>query len=380
MWKRFAVLFAALALVAAACGDDDGPAATPAPTDAPTVAATDAPTTPDVGQPAGGGVLAAVLARGVLNCGVSGSAVAFSETQPDGSQKGFDADFCKALAAAVLGDSTKVVFRPVTSAERFDVLKSGDIDVLFRNTTETQSRDAAGEGGINVDFGPVTYYDGQGLIGRTADGFTATSGPADVDGAILCTSAGTTSEKNIVEWANIGGASITVEAVENINDAIAKFKVDACDLVTTDASALVGHLINNERDGSIEEGDWVVFPPAPISKEPLGPAFRQNDSEWGDIVTWLIYALIIADEKGITSANIDTVALDPEGERLLGKSDGEVQTKQGLTADAWYNAIKQVGNYDEIFSRNLNPVDLFREGTLNARFNEGGMIYANPAR
>lgn len=380
MWKRLAVLFAALALVAAACGDDDGPAATPATTDAPTVAATDAPTPPDVGQPAGGGTLAAVLARGVLRCGVSGSAVAFSETQPDGSQIGFDADFCKALAAAVLGDSTKVEFRPVTSAERFDVLKSGDIDVLFRNTTETQSRDASGEGGVNIDFGPVIYYDGQGLMGATASGFTVNSGPADVDGAILCTSAGTTSEKNIVEWANIGGASITVEAVENINDAIAKFKTGACDLVTTDASALVGHLINNERDGSIEVGDWVVFPPAPISKEPLGPAFRQNDSEWADIVTWLIYALIIADEKGITSANIDTVELDPEGERLLGKSDGEVQTKQGLTADAWYNAIKQVGNYDEIFSRNLNPVSLFREGTLNARFNEGGMIYANPAR
>ena len=380
MWKRLAVLLTVLVLVAAACGDDDGPAAIPAPaTDAPGPDATTAPTAPDVGQPAGGGTLAAVLARGVLRCGVSGSAVAFSETQPDGSQLGFDADFCRALAAAVLGDANAVEFRPVTSAERFDVLKSGDVDVLFRNTTETQSRDASGEGGVNVDFGPVTYYDGQGLMGASSR-FSADSGPADVDGAILCTSAGTTSEKNIVEWANIGNASITVEAVENINDAIAKFKAGACDLVTTDASALVGHLVNNERDGSIAVGDWVVFPPAPISKEPLGPAFRQNDSEWGDIVTWLIYALITADEKGITSQNIDTVTLDPEGERLLGKTDGEVQTKQGLTADAWYNAIKQVGNYDEIFTRNLNPVNLFREGSLNATFTEGGMIYSNPSR
>ena len=380
MWKRLAVLLAVLALVAAACGDDDAPAATPAPTDAPTAVATDAPAPPDVGQPVAGGTLAAVLARGVLRCGVSGSAVAFSETQPDGSQNGFDADFCKALAAAVLGDATKVEFRPVTSAERFDVLKSGDIDVLFRNTTNTQSRDASGEGGVNIDFGPTIYYDGQGLMGATARGFTADSGPADVDGAILCTSAGTTSEKNIVEWANIGGASITVEAVENINDAIAKFKDGACDLVTTDASALVGHLVNNERDGSIAKGDWVVFPRAPISKEPLGPAYRQNDSEWADIVNWLIMALIIADEKGITSANIDTVELDPEGERLLGKSDSEVQTKMNLPADAWYQAIKQMGNYDEIFTRNLNPVGLFREGSLNATFTEGGMIYANPAR
>ena len=165
MWKRLAVLLTVLALVAAACGDDDGPAATPAPaTDAPGPDATTAPTAPDVGQSAGG-TLAAVLARGVLRCGVGGAAVAFSETQPDGNQLGFDADFCRALAAAVLGDASLVEFRPVTAAERFDVLKSGEIDVLFRNTTRTQSRDAAGEGGVNVDFGPTTYYDGQGPYG-----------------------------------------------------------------------------------------------------------------------------------------------------------------------------------------------------------------------
>lgn len=380
MWKRLAVLLAVLALFAAACGDDDTPAATPAPgTDAPTPVATDAPEPPDVGQPLAGGTLAAVIARGTLRCGVSGSAVAFSETQPDGDQLGFDADFCRALAAAVLGDATKVEFRALTAAERFDVLKAGEIDVLFRNTTATQSRNASGEGGVNIDFGPTTYYDGQGLMGRS-DRFSSTSGPADIDGAILCTNAGTTTEKNITEYANVGGAEIILSTVENFTDALEAFKQGQCDLVTTDASGLVGHLVTNERSGEIAEGEWVVFPPAPISKEPLGPAYRQNDSEWADIVDWLVYALIIADEKGITSQNIDTVTLDPEGERLLGKSDGEVQTKMNLAADAFYQAIKQVGNYDEIFTRNLNPVGLFREGSLNAPFNEGGMIYAPPAR
>jgi general L-amino acid transport system substrate-binding protein len=378
MWKRLAVLLTVLALVAAACGDDDGPAATPAPaTDAPGPDATTAPTAPDVGQSAGG-TLAAVLARGVLRCGVGGAAVAFSETQPDGNQLGFDADFCRALAAAVLGDASLVEFRPVTAAERFDVLKSGEIDVLFRNTTRTQSRDAAGEGGVNVDFGPTTYYDGQGLMGLSSR-FTADSDGSDIDGAILCTNAGTTTEKNITEYANLAGADIILETSENFNDAITKFKAGQCDLVTTDASGLVGNKINNERDGSIAEGEWVIFPRAPISKEPLGPAVRQNDSEWLDIVTWLIFATFIAHEKGITSVNIDTVEWDPEAARLFG-GEGEVQSAMNLPADGYYQAIKQMGNFAEIFDRNLNPLDIVREGTLNDLFTRGGMIYAPPAR
>jgi general L-amino acid transport system substrate-binding protein len=150
--------------------------------------------------------------------------------------------------------------------------------------------------------------------------------------------------------------------------------------VTTDGSGLVANKVTKEREGAIAEGEWVVFPTAPISKEPLGPAFRQNDSEWGDIITWVVYATIIADEKGVTSENIDeTKDVDPEATRLFG-GEGEVQTAMGLSADAFYQMIKQVGNYDEIFARNLNPLDIFREGTLNAPFNEGGMIYAPPAR
>lgn len=377
MWKRLAVLLAAMALVAAACGDDDQPVATTAPPPDTPAETTTAPPPPDVGQAAAGGTLAAVIQRDVLRCGVSGSLVGFSETQPDGNQMGFDADYCRALAAAVLGDSSKVEFRALTAAERFDVLKAGEVDVLFRNTTYTQSRDSTGD--VSIDFGPTTYFDGQGLMGRADRGFTTDSDPSDIDGAIVCTNAGTTTEKNITEWANLGGASILLETVENFNDALDKFKAGQCDVVTTDASGLVANKVNAEQNGDIAVGDWVIFPRAPISKEPLGPAFRQNDSEWGDVVTWLVYATFIAFEKGITSANIDTIEWDPEAGRLFG-SEGEVQSRMGLEADAYYQAIKQMGNFAEIFDRNLNPLDIVREGTLNDLFTRGGMIYAPPAR
>ncbi len=376
MWKRLAVLLAVLAMVAAACGDDDTPAATPAPTDAPP-AATDAPTPPDVGQGAAGGTLAAVQARDVLICGVSGNLVGFAETQPDGNQLGFDADYCRALAAAVLGDASKVQFRALTAAERFDVMKAGEVDVLFRNTTFTQSRDSTGD--IAIDFGPTTYFDGQGLMGLSSR-FTADSDGTDIDGAIVCTNAGTTTEKNITEWANLAGATILLETVENFNDAIDKFKAGQCDVVTTDASGLVANKVNAELSGDIAVGEWVIFPRAPISKEPLGPAVRQNDSEWADVVRWLVYATFIAFEADVTSANIDDMREStPELSRLFG-GDGEVQTSMGLAADAFYQAIKQNGNYAEIFDRNLNPLEIFREGTLNDLYTRGGMIYAPPAR
>ncbi len=377
MIKRLAVLLAVLALVAAACGGesetDEPTETTAAPTE--TTAAPDS----DVGQATEGGTLAAVQARGVLKCGISGSLPGFSSIQPDGTATGFDADYCRAIAAAVLGDSEAVEYTPLTAAERFDVLKAGEIDVLVRNTTYTQSRDASGEGGVNVDFAPTTYYDGQQLMGPSSR-FSPDSGPADVDGAILCTNAGTTTEKNITEWANVGGAAIELSTVEEFPEALEGLKAGQCDLVTTDGSGLVANKATEEQQGNIAPGEWVIFPSAPISKEPLGPAVRQNDSEWKDIITWVVYATIIADEKGVTSANIDSNRdVDPEATRLFG-GEGEVQTAMGLSADAFYQVIKQVGNYDEIFSANLVPLGLAREGSLNARFNEGGMIYAPPAR
>ena len=385
MIKRLGVLLVALALVAAACGDDSGDTDT---TTATTAGGTDTTTATTTGGGGGtdggqdGGTLAAVKARGVLNCGVSTGAVAFTEIQPDGSAIGIDADYCKALAAAVLGDSTAVVFFPTTAAERFDVLKAGQVDVLFRNTTWTASRDTD----VGLDFGPTTYFDGQGLMGPSSR-FSASSGPSDVDGAILCTNAGTTTEKNVREWASLGGASISLETVENFSEAMDNFIAGRCDLVTTDASGLVGEKVSRELSGEIAKDEWVVFPPAPISKEPLGPAYRQNDSEWADVVDWTVYSTFIAFEKGMNSSNVDemraaagTETGDPEIARMFGDSSPEIMAALGLDSDAFYQVIKQVGSYDEIFDRSLNPVGLFRQNGLNDLWTSGGLIYAPPFR
>ncbi len=378
-FRNVIALLMVLGLVAAACAADDAASTT--------VAATEGTTAVTLAQ--GGSTLADVLARGELNCGTGGAAVGFSETQTDGSMTGLDADFCRAVAAAVLGDADAISFTETTAAERFEVLSSGSIDVLMRNTTFTQSRDTT----LGLDFLPTTYFDGQGVMGKASLGFTEDSTLADVDGAVLCTNAGTTTEKNITEGARLFGATIQLKTVESFTEAMEGFKAGDCDLVTTDASGLYGNRFAAIANGEIAEGDWVVFPRAPISKEPLGPVVRQNDSDWADIVRWTIYAIFIADERGVTSANIDEVlaaievdadgnvtAGDPELARLFGKTSGELQTSMGLSADAFYQAVKQVGNYDEIFSRNLNTLGISRDGSPNRQWTEGGLIYAPPAR
>ena len=369
MMKRLTVLLAVLALVAAACGGGDSDT-------------TEATTATTVAGPTqgGGATLATVLARGELVCGIDGGTPGFSEPDPTGGAGfvGIDADGCRAVAAAVFGDATKVQFRTVTSAERFDVLKAGDIDVLFRNTTWTASRDTS----VNLDFGPTTFYDGQALLGTSAK-FSVDSGPADVDGAILCTSAGTTSEKNILEWANLGGATVTIEPVEDIPEAFERFKAGACDLVTTDSSGLVGNMVKAERDGTIAKGDWVVFP-APISKEPLGPAYRQGDSNWGDVVNWSVYAMFVAFEYGLDSTTFVAAVNDtnPELQRLCGQTEsGEaIVNALGIQSEGFCPVITQVGSYDEVFDNNLNPIGIFRAGTLNDLWTQGGAIYAPPFR
>jgi general L-amino acid transport system substrate-binding protein len=352
--KKTIVSLLVLALVAVACATDTGTEEV-----AEVVAE---PTT-----------LETVQARGFLKCGVSGSAVAFSETQADGSVTGIDADYCYAIAAAVFGDYSKVEFTALTAAERFTALSAGEVDVLIRNTTWTQSRDTE----LGNDFGPTTYYDGQQLMGRNSDGLSASSTLKDIDGLKVCTNAGTTTEKNITEGARLAGASIELVTVEAFPEAMEKFKSGECDIVTTDGSGLVG---NRAKEGALS--DWAIFPSSPISKEPLGPVYRSNDSQWADIVNWTVYATFIADEYGVGRSNVDSYDYEanPEMGRLMGKNDGELQTVMGLSADAFYNVISQVGNYDEIYSKNLNPVGLYREGSANAMWTDGGLIYAPPAR
>ncbi|MGI9585276.1 MAG: amino acid ABC transporter substrate-binding protein, partial [Acidimicrobiia bacterium] len=366
-----------LALVAAACGgssEGDETTTTAGSTET-TVAGG------DTGQAADGETLATVQARGQLKCGVSDSAPGFTNNNPDGSLSGFDVDFCRAVAAAVLGDSEAVEFRQLTSAERFAALESGEIDVLIRNTTWTQTRDTD----LAQDFTATTFYDGQQIMGNPAttnlaEGMSFEEGMAAIDGAVVCTNAGTTTEQNIKEGAERAGVNITLSTTETFTQAMDGFIAGSCDIVTTDGSGLFGHKSSNIQAGTEGAEDWVIFPEAPISKEPLGPVTRQNDSTWFDVVQWTVFSTFAAEELGITSANASTMAAEGgEVGRLLG-GDGEKQTAMGLSADAFLNSISQVGNYGEIYDRNLGPLNLSRDGTFNEQWYNGGLIYSPPFR
>ena len=379
VWRVLAVL-CAVTLFAAACGEDvadDGTAAAPEEATDPETTAAPAETTtlPDIiDDTQDGDLLDTVLDRGELHCGVSGAAVAFSETQPDGSQTGFDADYCRAVAAALFGDAEAVVFTPLTAAERFTAVQTGAIDVLMRNTTWTQSRDTE----VGMDFGPTTYYDGQQLMARASDGFTNASQVSDIGGAVVCTNAGTTTEQNIADAAAAAGVDIVLNTFEDFDIVTTNFIDEACDVITTDGSALVGRKANQQP----ADQEWVIFPATPISKEPLGPTYGQNESRFADVVNWTVYAMIIADEKGISQSNVDAMAAEPpdaETARLLG-GEGELQTDMGLAPDAFLQVIKQVGNYNDVYDRHLVPVGLTREGSSNAGWLDGGLIYAPPAR
>jgi general L-amino acid transport system substrate-binding protein len=367
---RLLAVLLGFTLVASACGDDDSDSGEAA--DSSSDSSDDSEDVVEATQD--GSVLAAVLARGELNCGVSGAGVGFSVTQPDGSQVGFDADYCRATAAAILGDANAVNFVPLTAAERFTAVQTGQVDVLFRNTTWTQSRDTD----VGMDFGPTTYFDGQQLMGRVGDDFSGASGVADIDGAVVCTNAGTTTEKNIADAADAEGISIDLQTFEDFNQVTDAFINGACDIITTDGSALVGRKAEQQP----ADQEWVIFPATPISKEPLGPTYGQNDSAFADAVNWTVYATMIADENGINQGNVDDAVANPptaEIGRLLG-GEGEFQSAMGLSADAFYQVISQVGNYSDIFDRHLTPLGITREGSANAQWTDGGLIYAPPAR
>jgi len=375
---RALAVAAAATLVLAACGGDDSSSSSNEASTETTAASSgdssdsSSPEVVDVAE--GGSILDAVIARGTLNCGVSGAAVAFSYTQTDGSMEGIDADYCRAVAAAVLGDASAVEITALTAAERFTAVQTGAVDVLMRNSTWTQSRDSE----VGMDFGPTTYYDGQQLMGRASDGFTSASQVDEVDGAVVCTNAGTTTETNISELAGQLGINITLTTFEDTDQVTDAFIAGTCDVITTDGSGLVGRKAAQQPDGE----EWVIFPATPISKEPLGPVYAQNDSKWADAVNWVVYATLIADEYGVTSGDADAALagdFGPEMQRLMG-GEGELQTKMGLSADAFYNTISQVGNYQEIWDANLTPVGLVREGSANALWTDGGLMYAPPAR
>ena len=357
--KRTAIALAVLALLVAACGGDTEETTTTA-----------APTTQAPEPAAAEDLLDAVSARGELNCGVNETIPGFGYKDASGVFTGFDVDLCRAVAAAITGDSQAVKFEALTAAARFEAVNSGLVDLLVRNTTWTQSRDTD----LGLDFGPTTYYDGQQLMARGADGFNSGSTLDDIEGATVCAIAGTTTEKNMTEAAAAMGVNITLSTFEDFNVVVEGFKSETCDLVTSDGSTLVSRKATEGDAGA----DWVIFPAVPISKEPLGPSWIQNQSRFGDVVNWTVFAMLIAEEKGITSSNIDDVELDGEASRLLGATEDELQSKMGLPVDAFYQVIKQVGNYAEVYDRHLTPLGL--ERGLNALHSDGGLLYPPPAR
>lgn len=353
------------------------PSADPAPPPTPT--AVPPPTaTPeaeeDVRLTQGSSTLDRVLSRGELNCGVSGVAVGFSETQPDGSMQGFDADMCRAVAAAILGDAEAVNFVELRASERFTALVVGDVDVLMRNSTWTQSRDTD----LGLDFGPTTYFDGQQLMGRAGDGFDTASQIPDIDGAIVCTLAGTTTELNMLAAAEEAGVSIELLTFEDFDTMTDAFTDGACDLITTDGIVLVARKAEDQPD----DQEWVIFPKTPITKEPLGPIYEQDDSRFADVVNWTVFAMLTADENDINQANVLEFAADPPPGaigRLLG-GPGELQSLMGLSPDAFLQVIAQVGSYSDVHNRHLEPLGLVLDGSLNDLWFNGGLMYPPPVR
>jgi general L-amino acid transport system substrate-binding protein len=317
--------------------------------------------------------LETVRSRGSLICGVNGSGLAgFASVDSAGAWTGFDVDFCKAVAAAVFGDSSKVEYRGLSAQERFTALQTGEVDVLIRNTTWTSNRDSA----LGLNFAPTTFYDGQGFMARKNSGIAEL---ADLDGTTVCVQSGTTTELNLADVMAANDIEYTPLVFNEQEQVLAAYEEGTCDAWTTDKSGLVSEL------GGLEAPADHVILAATISKEPLGPSVRHGDDQWFDIVKWVVYATFMAEEYGVTAANADEQAIsneDPNVQRLLGIIPEKV-VEFGLEPSAFLNAIKQVGNYAEIYERNLGestPTFVPRDGSLNQSYLNGGLLYAPPIR
>jgi len=321
-------------------------------------------------QPAAPGpTLAAVRAKGTLDCGVSAGTPGYSFLDSQGVYQGFDVTFCRAIAAAVLNDPTRVRFIPVQGPQRLPTLQSGQIDVLISTVTWTQSRDTAN--GLN--FAGVNFYDGQSFLVRRSANVTEAR---QLDGATICVTAGSTSELNVADWARSNRIRYSPVVFERNEETRNAYATGRCDSYSTDASQLAA-----ARSALPNPAEHVVLGER-ISKEPLGPVVRQGDDQWFDIVKWTLYALIEAEEQGVTQANADAMRENPAPaiRRLLGLT-GNYGQQMGLD-DRWaYWAIRAVGNYGEIYERYLgehSPVGLPRG--VNNLWNRGGLMYAPPIR
>jgi len=313
-----------------------------------------------------------VQKRGALSCGVNGPTglTGFGIPDDQGHWRGLDVDVCRAVASAIFGDDTKVKYVPLGSKERFTALQSGEIDLLVRNSTWTFSR----ENDLGLEFVAVNYYDGQGFMVRKELGVDSA---LKLSGATICVQTGTTTEKNLADWFQANKLELKTVVFENAEQARGAYDQGRCDAYTTDASGLA-----SERTQLKNPSDNIILPEI-ISKEPLGPAVRFGDDKWAGLVRWSYFTMLIAEEKGITQANVDQVkgsSQDPEVRRLLGVDD-DMGKMMGVDKEWAYHIIKNVGNYGESFERNVGlktPLGLARG--LNELWNKGGLQYAPPVR
>ena len=321
-------------------------------------------------QAVAGPTLDGVRAKGHVQCGVSQGLPGFSNPDKKGEWSGIDVDVCRAVAAAVLGDARKVKFTPLSAKQRFTVLQSGEIDVLSRNTTWTLTRDSA----LGLNFAGVVYHDGQGFMVRKDLGVKSAR---DLDGAMVCINAGTTTELNAADYFRANSMRYTPVTFEKSDEAIAAYDAGRCDVYTTDQSGLYAQRIKLKNPA-----DHMVLPEI-ISKEPLGPVVRQGDDEWFNIVRWALFAMINAEELGVTSGNVAGLAKstsDPQIRRLLG-TEGTMGAHLKLDAAWAMRIVAQVGNYGEVFERNLGPATTLKISRgVNRLWSKGGVMYAPPIR
>ncbi|HEX3695781.1 MAG TPA: amino acid ABC transporter substrate-binding protein [Polyangia bacterium] len=318
-----------------------------------------------------GKTLDGIKARGVLNCGVSTGVVGFSAPDSQGRWSGLDADTCRALAAAVLGDAQKVNFIPLNSQQRFASLQAGEVDLLARNTTWTLTRDVS----LGFHFAAITYFDGQGFLVPKKLKVTSAK---QLKNAEICVQSGTTNEKNLADYFRAQNLKVKTVVFEGFEAAFKAFFAGRCQAYTTDVSGLAG--LRNKEAKSPD--DYLILPEI-ISKEPLGPLVRRGDDEWFAIVKWVIFALIEAEEEGLSQGNIDAAkssSKDPVVMRFVGSGE-DTGKLLGLDKEWAFRAVKAVGNYGEIFERNVGPKSVLKlPRGLNNLWNKGGLHYAPPLR
>ncbi|WP_298924614.1 amino acid ABC transporter substrate-binding protein [uncultured Ramlibacter sp.] len=318
-----------------------------------------------------GKTIDAIKARGQLVCGVNTGLAGFSQADSAGNWSGLDVDFCKAIAASLLGDATKVKWVPLVAQQRFAALQSGEVDILSRNTTWTLTRDAS----LGLNFTGVTYYDGQGFMVPVKNKIKSAK---QLKGATVCVQSGTTTEKNLTDYSKANNLGIKPVVFEKLEATNAAYFSGRCQAYTTDASGLAS-IRNKEAKNPAEH----TILPELISKEPLGPAVRRGDDEFFAIAKWVVYGLIEAEEYGVTQANVDAMAKDskdPVVGRLLGTTE-DTGKLLGLDKDWLVRAIKTTGNYGEIFERNVGPKSpLALPRGSNNLWSKGGLIYAPPVR